>query len=71
MDLFCITSNALWNVKTFRQDVRPLDPLTDQAAMLFVESGCYSVFRWWLLDDINKTPKEIADLLCKLIGLND
>ena len=71
MDLFRMTSSAMWNVKTFRQDVRPLDPLTDQAAILFVESGCYSVFRWWLLDEIDKTPKEIAELLCNLIGLKD
>ena len=70
-DLYHMTSNAMWSVKTFRPDVRVLDPLTDQAAMLFVEAGCYSVFKWWLLNDIQLSPKQIAQILCTLVGLND
>lgn len=62
-------ANAMWSVRTFRPDVDDLDPITDQAAMLFVESGCYAVFRWWLLEDVNQTPKEIAGIFCRLIGL--
>lgn len=68
-DVFRMTSNALWTVKTFRPELADIDPVTDQAAMLFVEAGCYAVFRWWLLEDVEKTPKEIARTLCKLIGI--
>lgn len=68
-DLFRLCANAMWSVRTFRPEMENLDPITDKAAMLFVESGCYAVFRWWLLEDVNQTPKEIAHIICRLIGL--
>lgn len=68
-DLFRLTMNAMWSVRTFRPEMEHLDPITDRAAMLFVESGCYAVFRWWLLEDVNQTPKEIAHIICRLIGV--
>lgn len=70
-DLFRLTSNAMWSVQTFRPEMNNLDPVTDQAAMLFVESGCYAVFRWWLMENVEQTPKDIAGILCRLIGLKD
>lgn len=70
-DLFRMTTNAMWSVQTFRPEMKDLDPVTDQAAMLFVESGCYAVFRWWLMEDVAQTPKEIAQIICRLIGLQD
>lgn len=70
-DLFRMTSNALWTVRMFRPEMTDLDPITDQAAMLFVESGCYAVFRWWLMEEVDRSPKEIAGILCRLIGLED
>lgn len=68
-DLFHLCANAMWSVRTFRPEMENLDPITDQAAMLFVESGCYAVFRWWLLEDVKQTPKQIARIICRLIGL--
>ena len=68
-ELFHMTSNALWTVRMFRPEMEDMDPITDQAAMLFVESGCYAVFRWWLQEEVAKTPKEIAGTLCRLIGI--
>ena len=34
----------------------------------FIQTGCYHLIREWLIKDIQKTPREIAQLLMKIIS---
>lgn len=45
-----------------------LDPDTTHLVSTFLYSGCYTLIREWLVRDIDKTPKEIADLLLSIIS---
>ena len=45
-----------------------LDADTAHLVSTFLYSGCYTLVREWLLRDINKTPKEIAELILSMIS---
>ncbi len=34
----------------------------------FIYTGCYHLIREWLIRDIQKTPKEISDLLLRIVS---
>lgn len=45
-----------------------LDSDTIHLVSTFLYSGCYTLVREWLLRDINKTPKQIAELILSMIS---
>ena len=45
-----------------------LDEDTIRLVSTFLYSGCYTLVREWLLQDIQKTPKEIATLILSMIS---
>ena len=45
-----------------------LDAETTHLVSTFLYSGCYTLVQEWLLRDINKTPKEIAELILSMIS---
>jgi len=45
-----------------------LDADTTHLVSTFLYSGCYTLVREWLLRDMNKTPKEIAELILSIIS---
>lgn len=45
-----------------------LDSDTVHLVSSYLYSGCYNLIREWLMRDINKTPREIAELLVNLIS---
>lgn len=44
------------------------DPDGAELASTFIGYGCYSIIRQWLADDMDKTPKEIGDIVHKLMN---
>ena len=45
-----------------------LDPHTTHLVSTFLCSGCYALVREWLIRGIDKTPKEIAELMLSIIS---
>ena len=45
----------------------PLDDDNTRLLSSFFISGAYQLIRLWLLEDIQKTPEEIANLVCSVI----
>jgi len=45
-----------------------LDPDTVRLVSSYLYTGCYHLICEWLVHDINKTPREIAELLVKVIN---
>ena len=45
-----------------------MDADTTHLVSTFLYSGCYALVQEWLLRDINKTPKEIAELALSIIS---
>lgn len=48
-----------------------MDEDTAKAITALVSGGGYWLLRQWILGDIRKTPDQIADILCRLIGWHD
>lgn len=48
-----------------------MDEDTAKAITALVSGGGYWLLRQWILGDIHKTPDQIADILCKVIGWHD
>lgn len=48
-----------------------VDEDTAKAVTALVSGGGYWLLRQWILGDIHKTPDQIADILCRLIGWHD
>lgn len=48
-----------------------IDEDTVRAMVSLLGGGCYCLIRQWILEDIPKTPKEIAALMCNVIRLPD
>lgn len=46
---------------------KPMDDDAQKLTTTFLTNGIYSLFRQWLLEDIPKSPQEMADLIC---GIN-
>ena len=44
------------------------DPDTMRLVSVYLYAGCYQLIREWVVSDIDKTPKEIAELLVSLVS---
>ena len=45
-----------------------MDPDTIHLVSTYLYSGCYHLIREWLVRDIQKTPREIAELLVSIVS---
>lgn len=51
--------------QTFRQGLSGItDPDSQKLMITLFTNGIYSLIRQWILEDIPKTPKELAELIC-------
>lgn len=50
-----------------KMPVTQMDEDTAQIIIALFGGGCQSLIRKWILDDIHKTPGEIATILCNII----
>lgn len=56
-------------VQMLRQTELRLDEDTLEIFIAMMSGGCYALLRQWMLKDISKTPREIADILFRVIHL--
>lgn len=70
-----IASSISGLYRDFREDKSRLGVLKNadddslQMTAAFIGGGCYFMIRKWLLDNIRKTPEEVADLLFKILNM--
>ena len=43
------------------------DEITVRLSMMFTGGGCYTLLRDWIMNDLPKTPKEIAEIIDSII----
>jgi len=58
---------SLWSMKGRLQGMDQLDAESVRLISTYLGSGCYYLLRQWLIEEIPKTPQEVAELLCRLI----
>ena len=44
------------------------DPDTMRLVSVYLYAGCYQLIREWVVSDIDKTPREIAELLVSIVS---
>ena len=49
-------------------NLQGLDETEQELLMTYVASGCYSLMKKWIMEDLPKTPREIAELLYRLFN---
>ncbi len=61
-------NQSLWKIRDTLPHSRSWDDDTLQLAATFLGSGGYYLIRQWLLEEIDKTPEEVASLVFGLIS---
>jgi len=61
-------NRALWEKKNTTHDMSDLDADSILLISTFFGSGCYYLLKKWLMNEVSKTPKEIAELIYILIS---
>ena len=61
----------LWEGRSKFRRLRSLDVDSMRLVSAFLGSGGYFLIRQWLMEDIPKTPKEVAALIVRLLGMTD
>lgn len=56
-----------WEIREQKKQYPHVDDATAQIALALLGGGCYCLIRQWILEDIPKTPKQIANILCSMI----
>ncbi len=54
----------LWDLRKDDQEFTSMDEETVMLIIIMLGGGCYCLLRYWIMYDVPKTPKEIAELLC-------
>lgn len=62
-DLF----QQFWELRKEEPQFAQVDKDTARILLALLGGGCYCLLRQWILEDIPKTPAEIAGILCKVI----
>ena len=64
--------NVTQHYTSHRADManKKLDDDSVRLVSAYLYAGCYALLREWLLNDVNKTPREIAELLVDIINKN-
>ena len=69
-DLESIVERTARHYDEHRQNIlhTQLDPDTVHLVSSYLYTGCYNLIREWLVRDIDKTPREIAELLVSIVS---
>lgn len=69
-DLESIVERTARHYDEHRQNIlqTQLDPDTVHLVSSYLYAGCYNLIREWLVRDIDKTPREIAELLVSIVS---
>lgn len=59
---------SLWDLRHSISAMKDIDADSVRLASSFIASGMYCLLRQWILEEINKTPKEVASLIFGLIN---
>ena len=59
---------ALWNLRHSISAMKDIDAESLRLASSFIASGMYCLLRQWIIEEIDKTPKEVAALIFGLIN---
>ena len=64
--------NVTQHYTSHRADManKKLDDDSVRLVSAYLYAGCYALLQEWLLNDVNKTPREIAELLVDIINKN-
>ncbi|MCD7891507.1 MAG: TetR/AcrR family transcriptional regulator C-terminal domain-containing protein [Ruminococcus sp.] len=65
-----VCNTAFLKANASAMDNFPFDKIDKKLLSVFLGSGGYYLVRAWLIDDIPKTPKEIAQLIYELLKRN-
>ena len=62
--------NIAQHYDTHRMDTsnKDMDDDTKRLVSSYLYAGCYALIREWLLHDIDKTPREITQLLVNIVS---
>lgn len=60
-----------WELRKDQPGFAELDEMTVRAITTMLGGGAYCLLRQWILEDIPKTPKEIAAIMCSVIRWPD
>lgn len=63
-------NRGLWNLKEQVREINHLDADSIRLISAFLGSGCYHLLRQWLIEDVSKSPEEVAALIFLLISKN-
>lgn len=66
-EVFGNTGFAIWQPEEYFKDTVFANDADKKYAAVFINSGMYHVLRRWLLQDADRTPEEIADLIAGMI----
>ncbi len=67
-DIFYQLNQKLPRNRRTSSRMNSLEPASQHLVATFLYTGCYHLIREWLVKDIQKTPREIADLLLSIIS---
>lgn len=57
----------LWDLRKDELQFANMDEETAMMIITMLGGGCYCLLRYWIMYDIQKTPSEIAAILCNVI----
>ena len=61
-------NNALWNMRSKVKGINELDASSVKLISTFLASGGYFLLRQWIMEDIDKSPAEVTDLIMAIIS---
>lgn len=59
--------HRLWELRKEEPQFFHMDEATARVVVTLLGGGCYCLLRQWILEDIPKTPQEIAAIMCNVI----
>lgn len=66
--IFNNLNQSFWDLYNHYKTANKIDPDSIRLVSTFLSSGGYHLIRQWLMEDIPKTPKEIAGLIFGIIS---
>lgn len=64
--IFSENNRCFWGKFGDKKD-HGLDEASAKLMVTFFSSGAYYLIRQWLLEDVQKTPREVAELVCRFV----
>ncbi len=60
-----------WELRKSESGFSHMDDATARIVVSMLGGGCYCLLRQWIMEDIQKTPREIAAIMCNVINWPD